>query len=269
MLTFILAIISGAAFGYCGKVWFNTAWAYVPMTILGFLAVVVPINLWLKKRLESIFFGVQGMIQQNQAKLQRQVQQMQGRMMGSPKGLQKRLEKDQAVVMREAIKQLDQVEPLQKWNPLAKKQANTMKGQLYYQIREFEEAGKFLAKSLAADPLTVAMRMALAYKQNDNEKLDKLYKKFKKKFKGDQGVIIHATYSWALVKQGREDEALEVLANVTEKNDSELLKNNWEHLANGRVRNFSNAGLGDMWYALHLEAPKAARAKQRSGKKLR
>ncbi len=269
MLTFILAILSGAVLGYCGKVFFQTAWAYVPMTIAGFLVVIVPINLWLKKRLEAVFYGVQGMIQQNQMKLQRQVQQMQGRMMGSPKGLQKRLEKDQATVIRNAIKELDAVKPMQKWNLMAKKQANTLKAQLHYQIHEFEKAEKYFKNSLAADPLTVAMQMALKYKHDDMDGLDSMYRKYRKKFKGDQGTIIHALYSWALVKKNRAEQALETLVDATEKSDDPVLKSNWEHLANGRTKSFSNAALGDMWYALHLEEPKAGRVKQRSGRKRR
>lgn len=269
MLTFILAILSGAVLGYCGKAFFGTAWAYVPMTIAGFLLVIVPVNLWLKKRLETIFYGVQGMIQQNQMKLQRQVQQMQGRMMGSPKGIQKRLEKDQATVIRDAIDELDAVQPLQKWNLMAKKQANTLKAQLHYQIREFDEAENFFQNSLAADPLTVAMQMALRYKRDDMDGLEKMYKKYHKKFKGEQAAIIHALYTWALVKKNRDDEALEILADVTEKIDDPVLKTNKDHLANGRSKSVSNVGLGDIWYALHLEEPKTTRTKQRIGRKRR
>jgi hypothetical protein len=34
-------------------------------------------------------------------------------------------------------------------------------------------------------------------------------------------------------------------------------------LANNRVGHFSNAGMGDEWYALHLEQPKVKMQRQR------
>ena len=42
-----------------------------------------------------------------------------------------------------------------------------------------------------------------------------------------------------------------------------VLKANREHLANNRLAHFSNAGLGDRWYALLLEEPKYSQPRQR------
>ncbi len=65
------------------------------------------------------------------------------------------------------------------------------------------------------------------------------------------------------------DEAIDVLLAGKDKYDSDVLRKNWEHLVNGRERQFSNAGFGDLWYSLHLETPKPVRVKQRRSGKLR
>jgi hypothetical protein len=44
-----------------------------------------------------------------------------------------------------------------------------------------------------------------------------------------------------------------------------VLKQNWDHLVNGRIKRFSNAGLGEQWYALQLETPKQQRIIQQGG----
>jgi len=53
---------------------------------------------------------------------------------------------------------------------------------------------------------------------------------------------------------------------VKDETENEVLRSNWEHLANGRVRRFSNAGLGEQWYALMLETPKPVKVRQRRGR---
>jgi hypothetical protein len=53
-----------------------------------------------------------------------------------------------------------------------------------------------------------------------------------------------------------------VLIEACEKMENETIKRNREHLANNRVGHFSNAGLGDQWYALHLEEPKVKMQRQ-------
>ena len=43
----------------------------------------------------------------------------------------------------------------------------------------------------------------------------------------------------------------------------EVLNANWERLANDKVKNFSNAALGEMWYMLYLEEPKVKTQRMR------
>ena len=59
------------------------------------------------------------------------------------------------------------------------------------------------------------------------------------------------------------DGAFKALNKALEKSDNEVLKSNREHLANNRLAHFTNAGLGDQWYALHLEKPRYNQPRQR------
>ena len=64
-----------------------------------------------------------------------------------------------------------------------------------------------------------------------------------------------------LVQRGEIDKAVSLLSGAKDLADNETIKQNWEHLANGRVKKFSNAGFGEEWYALLLEEPKAGKQK--------
>ncbi len=266
MLTILIAVLAGVAGWLAGEILLQSiGWA----TFLGAVGFIIPtilLNLWNRKRLEKAFQSVQEEIQGDQEALRKQLNQMQNRMGGATKGLQKQIEKKQQAGIRRALEKLEDIQPLYKWNVLAERQVNTMRAQLHYQIGEFEEADKYLAKSFAMDPFTLAMKMARAYKNGDAKKVDKLFKKGRKRFKSEKGELIWALYTWILVKQDRLDEAVKVLADARDKMDSEVLEANWNHVVNGNLKQFSNAGLGDQWYALQLETPKQKRIKQsRSG----
>ncbi len=241
-------------------------WLWTPLfMVVGFVAASLPVNLWVKKRLEALFKEVQAMIEASQESIRRKVNAMQNKMMSSTTGLQRQLEKQQEVAIRQAIAKLDEAKPLKRWNVLVDKQVNTLRGQLYFQIREFEQADACFAKSLAMDPMTVAMKLVRFHKRGEAEQFDKLYAKSVRRFKGDKATILYALKAWVLVKQGKVDDAIQVLLRGKDDTDNEVLKVNWEHLVNGRSRSFSNAGLGDLWYALQLEAPKPVKVKQRRG----
>ncbi|MFO7821040.1 MAG: hypothetical protein R6V56_03130 [Lentisphaeria bacterium] len=235
--------------------------------VIGFAVLTLLLNLWVRRRLQKIVNRVQNEIQQSQAAIQRKMNQLQNRGMTSAKGLQKQLEKQQEGAIREALTHLEEAEGLCKWNLFVKKQLDTMRGQLAYQIKDFDKADEYLQNSLNMDPMTVAMKMTRQYKKDNMEEVEKLYKKGKKRFKNEQGAIIYGLYSWILIKQDRIDEAISALNEGRDKTDNEVLEQNWNHLVNGKTRQFSNAGLGELWYALHLEKPKPAKVKQRRGKR--
>ena len=92
--------------------------------------------------------------------------------------------------------------------------------------------------------------------------LEKFFRKKGARLRKDACVLPVCLYAWILLKQGRNEEALKVLVDAKKKTSDETLIRNWEALANGRPKQFSNAGLGDMWYALGLEEPKMPRVQQ-------
>ena len=55
------------------------------------------------------------------------------------------------------------------------------------------------------------------------------------------------------MKENKLEEAVVVLDEGKKKTENEVLKTNWEHVVNNRIKRFSNAGLGDNWYVLALE----------------
>lgn len=267
MLTLLIAILFAAAGVLAGVFLIGSVGWAITLGVVGFAVPAAALSFWLRKRLERIFTEVQTGIQHEQEQIQRQVLRMQNKVSGSTKGLQQQMEKKQAEGIRRALQDLDRAKPLFKWNFLARRQVNTLKAQLYYQIKDFEKADEFLKDSIALDPMTVAIRMARNYKHGNMEAVEKDFKKHSRRFKYDKGTLLYALYSWILVKENRIDEAVELLAKAKEETEDETLAANWEHLANGRTKRFSNAGLGEQWYALHLETPKAQRPRARGGRR--
>ncbi len=239
-------------------------WGWAILACIGALLVVaIPINIWIKKRLTVIFNQVQTMLMTAQENLRRKAGAMQARGIGGPK-VMAQLEKEQAEAVRAAMVPLEQVAPLKKWNLLAQKQADLLKGQLLFQIKEYDEARPLLGKSLLAnDPMLLCMQMALHYRHDNAEtkELDKMFNRGIGRFKYDRGTMIYALYSWILVKQNRIADAVTVLDEGKTKTEDPVIAQAWENLANNRVNRFSFAGLGDPWFALGMENP--APVKQR------
>ena len=264
MLTIALGLAAGLLVGVLVSLVLAVGWA-IALGVVTFVATCILINLWIKKRMESLFLTVQQQVEAGQDQLRRKINVMQTKMVGGGKGLQRRLEKEQAVGIRGALDSLDAIRPLHKWNFLAERQANTLRAQLHYQIKEFDEADKAFEKCLIMDPLTLAMSMARMHKKGQMDALEKAFRKGVKRHKDEKGTMLYALYSWILVKENRIDDAIAVLNDGKDKTEDETLRTNWEHLVNGRVRRFSNAPLGDEWYALHLEQPKPIKMRHRAG----
>lgn len=266
MLTLVIGIAVAALCSAVAAATLGTGWA-IFLGIIGFLVPAIVINLLVKKRMEAIFNDVQSHVEEMQDQMRRKINMMQTKMVSGGKGLQKRLEKEQAKSIREAIKILDRVSPLRKWNLLAERQENTLRAQMHYQIKEFEKADEYFKKCFIMDPLTLAMKLSRQYTNEGFEPIEKAFKKGVKRFKDEQASILYALYSWILVKEERIEDAVAILSEGKDKTENETLKANWEHLANGRLRRFSNAAMGDQWFALHLETPKPVKVKQRFGGK--
>jgi tetratricopeptide (TPR) repeat protein len=234
--------------------------------LLVFLAVTLVVNLLFRKKIQAVFEAAQKHILDAQEDIQRQVRMIQAKNLGASKGLQKQLEKAQEDSFRQAIAVLDDANVYERWNFLVAKQANTLRARLYYQMRDNENTDRcfdnILPLRILHDPLIAAMRLVRLWKQGKTEEMKSYFKKAVKVFKDDKATLLYAAYSWILVKDNFIDEAIVLLDEGKESTENETLRQNWDHLVNGRTRRFSNAGLGEQWYALLLEEPKQVRVRQ-------
>ena len=264
MLSLILSLI-GCTACYFGlhAAWPNQIGWSITGAVVAFLAIWIVINLIVTKKLTKLFKAVQDHIQGSQDKLRREINMYQQKGMVGPR-IQEKIEEKLRVSIREALDMLKAAEPLRKWNWLVGKQTDTMKAQLLYQIKDYEAADPLLDKAMVFDPMIAAMKMARYYKRGLGDKVTKVYNSGIKRFKGDKKIILYALYSWILVKENKIEDAVVVLDEGKTKTDSPVLKENWEHLANNRVKRFSNAGLGDIWYSLNLEDIKQIRVRQQA-----
>ena len=128
-------------------------------------------------------------------------------------------------------------------------------------IKRFDDVDAIMPKCLFLEPQAVCMKMVRLYKKNDPA-IDKFFRKKGATLKKDNCVLPALLYAWILLKQGKNDDAFTVLTNAKKKSENPVLVANWEALANGKIKHFSNAGLGEAWYALGLEMPKMQRVQQ-------
>ena len=265
MLLFVIMFLAAAVasfFTYTAGEGGHWGWAIVA-AIGAALVSSLPISWWVKKRIEAIFNRIQEMLLRDQQTMQRKVAALQNKGIGGQKVIEQ-LEKEQEASVRAAMAPLEELKPYQKWNPLVKKQADMLRGQLLFQIKDYDAARPYLANAMILDPTVACMKMVLHWKQNPDEtkELDKMFNKGVGRFKYDKGTLIYALYSWILVKQNRLNEAVATLAEGKEKTEDPVIAQNWDHLANNRLKRFSFVGLGERWYALGLETPQPVRQQQ-------
>ena len=265
MLLFVVMILAAsvaAYFTYTAGDGGHWGWA-IPAAIGAAIVASLPISIWVKKRMEAVFNRIQEMLLRDQQTMQRKVATLQNKGIGGQKVLSQ-LEQEQEASVRAALAPLDELKPYQKWNPLVKKQTDMLRGQLLFQIKDYDGARACLEHAMVLDPTVACMQMILHWKKNPDEtkELDKMFNKGIGRFKYDKGIIIYALYSWILVKQNRLNEAVSVLAEGKTKTEDPVIAQNWDHLANNRLKRFSFAGLGERWYALGLETPQPTRQQQ-------
>ncbi len=254
MLTIIIALVSGVAVGAISANFWGPYWgiAFGAVTII---LVQLLIGLWIRRKINAINAGIQGVLLEAQKQLGKKVRIFQQKPQGNPKAMQKMLEKDQEGYLRQVLSEIDKMAPFCIWNVLLKKQMNTMKMIYLYQLKDFKKVDELMPGVMFFDSRAVAMKLARMYK-NEEPGIDKFFRKKVKKFKGDNAALVYATYTWILMKADKIDEATQVLIEGKNKTSNPVIVANWEALVNGTPKKFSNAGLGDDWYALYLEEPK-------------
>jgi hypothetical protein len=240
---------------------YGVAWTII-IGVAVFTACWVGIGLLIRRQINKVNATIQSQMTEAQKKINRKLQIFQNRPGSNVKSVQKTLEKDQNAAIAEALKATKQVERYFKWNFLLKKQINTMRMMFYYQMKDFQKVDELMPGCLLLDPRAIAFKMARLYKQKDPG-IDKFFNQKIKRSKGENAVLLYALYSWILVKNGEAGKALEVLTEARKKVDHQTIIENREKLANGKIKQFSNSGLGELWYSLYLEEPKVKQKKMR------
>jgi hypothetical protein len=258
VLTGLAGALLGVVFGFCHVA--NWGWATF-WGVLTFVGSQGGIGYLFQRRVKREMEAVQKILMDGQKRMQQKIGQWQMRPPGSLKQAQLELERDQKVFVDRALEASKALERFNRWVPLMSRQIATLRTQLYWMGKDFKNVDEQLPRVLIVDPTMAALKMARMYMKGEDG-IDKLFKKQTARLRYGQGALLYALYSWILVQKNDIDGAHKVLVTACEKMENETLKKNREHLANNRVGHFSNAGLGDEWYALHLEEPKVKMQRQ-------
>ena len=247
---------------YFGDV-FGYGWSSF-FAVLAFIACQVLIGLHFKKKVMAAMGEVQGIMTSGQKRLQAKMQRWQMNPPGSIQAAQAEMMRDTKVFVKDAIAATEGLRKFKGWVPMMDKQIATAQLQLYWMIKEFDKVDKLMPMAIVIDPQMASLKMARMHMKGEPvEEIRKVYEKTVRRVRYNQNVIPAALFSWILVKGGDADGAFKVLTEALKNSDDPVLKQNHEHLMNNRAKNFSNANLGEKWYALLLEEPKVYRPRQR------
>lgn len=258
MLTFAIAVVVGLITFFATVSSIGVGWG-ITASVAVTIAILVIMNRLFAQKLTAIGNQVSALLEDGQNEAMRLARRFQTKPIGSQKVMQTQIEKKVEDSVIKALELLETAQPYYKWSLLAERQIATLQVQLNYRIQRFEAVDMLMDKVLLMEPITVAMKLARQYK-TDSGDMEKTFRKGVKKFKYEKGVLLYALYSWILVKRKEFDAALAVLDEAKQKTDDETLARNWQYVANNKIHMFSNAGIGEQWYALHLEQPPRQKA---------
>jgi len=262
----IAGILTAAGVNKPTTIFFGILSFFVSFYLIGFLV---------RKRISKVQKELEESMQRGQQRMNRKIQQFQSKPGGNIKLMQRQIEADQKALFQEGLDFTKRLEPFKKWSLLMNRQIITMRMQFLYQLKEFEQVDEILAKSglfkgpMLMEPMMVAMKMARQYKGKDVEGAEKTFRKRVKWFRGDRGSLLYGVMTWIWVKEGEIEKARQLLLKAKEATGNEAFAHNWAQLSNDRVKNYSNAGLGEEWFALYLEnppAPKQQRVRPKKGR---
>ncbi|VGO14348.1 hypothetical protein PDESU_02908 [Pontiella desulfatans] len=229
--------------------------------IAGFFAPHFIIGYFVRKRTEAVKKELEELVLDGQKRINRKVQQFQSKPGGNIKLIQRQIESDQKEISKKSLEFIDRFETFKKWNLLMDRQIATMRLQFLYQLKEFDEVDKLIASGglftgpLMMEPMQVAMKMARQFKNEDSEGVEKTFNRRLKWFRGSRATLLYGVMTWVYMKEGKTEEARQLLNKAMESTGNEAFARNWEQLSNHNVKKFSNAGLGEEWFALYLENP--------------
>jgi len=221
LLSLLLGIVVGVVYSLLG--WWKT-WAMG--IILGVLVAVggfVALSRWMAKRFEPRFLHVQKQIQ--------------------------------AGASQAALKSLEALLPLTRWQILLKGQLYAQMGLLCYAMERDDHALTYLEKSSLRSP---DARLALAALHFRRKRFDEAKEVMEFAIKANKKqALLYNVQAWMLAKRGERDAAIEVLQRYLKlESSNESSKDNLLRLQNERKMNMKRFGV--QWYGLRLEKPPAA-----------
>lgn len=256
----ISLIISSVAVAVCTAYNIGTG-GTVAAGIAGFLIPHFGIGLIVRKKVSKVQAELQEMLTNAQKQMNRKIQMFQSKPGGNIKQIQRQIEADQKAIVTQALEFTARFEPFRKWTLMMGRQIATMKMQFNYQLKNFDVVDQILASSglfkgpVMMEPMSIAMKMARQYKNGDAAGAEKTFKRRIAWFRGNRGTLLYGVMSWIYMQQGESEKARALLVKAKETTGDETLARNWEMLSNNKDSAFSNAGLGEEWYGLYLEAP--------------
>ena len=264
MLGIILITAIAMLGAYGGSTQWGTGWGIATGVMVMIVGWVI-LGVMLRRATMAKQLKIQQIMEEGQNKVNRQVEMFSRRPQSSMNGIRPVIEKIQRDATLEALNATDDFQSLFKWNPMLKKQVNSMKVQLYFQLRDNKMVDALLPKAMMLDPQTVAIKLVRMYR-TDDEKIDSFFKRTIGRFRGDTRAFVACVYAWIKVKKDDVPKALDALLQAKKLSDHQVLLDNIENLQNGKVKHFSNSGFNEMWYALMLEEPKVSKQQRRSGR---
>lgn len=276
MITLLIALAVGGG-GFlvshfaCGV---GVGWS-VFIGLVGFLATQGGISFYFIKRIKADMNAVQGIMAEAQKAVEAKTRQWMIRPPGSIQEAQRIIQNDMAAAAKKSLAETAKLMKYKPWVLMVEKQVATAQFHLNWLLKDFKAVDELMPKALFLDPASVAMKMArMQMLSKPLDEIEKVYRKAVARVQYNANVLPAACWSWILVKRSetesdqakREelvDRAFKALGEALKKSDNETLKRNHEILMNNRIPQFNNSGLGDQWYALHLEEPKIKTQRRR------
>ena len=282
MYTILISILCGGAVGTALGLSDATSpfWAVtwgVLATVATYAIALFLLNRALRSRMES----VQGILLEGQRQMQARVKRYESRPGTDPRQAMREMEASSQKVLRAALENSSVLEPFIGWIPLMSRQIATMRMQFHYQLKEFDKVDALLPRCLVLDPLSASMKLAQRWRAKaTSAEIRKEFDKMVPRLKYNQSVLPYSLMAWIYVQEAlaaeaearkapqdrkaeiearraaAEENAHQILIRACRDNEHETLNRNRDRLANRKLREFTNAGLADQWYALFLETPK-------------
>ena len=217
MLGIVLISVIAMASAFGGYALWSVGWGIATGILVMILGWVI-LGLMLRRATMARQLKIQQIMEEGQNKVNRQVEMFSRRPQSSMNGIRPIIEKLQREATMRALEATDDFKSLYKWTPMLKKQINSMKVQLYFQLKDNKMVDALLPQAMMMDPQTVAIKLVRMYRQDD-AKIDKFFKRIINRFRGDTRAFVACVYAWIKLKKNDSKTALDALLTAKKLSD--------------------------------------------------